>query len=476
MKRNWAAGALAIAILIAGAGCGTGNSSAGSGSGFSDSQAGQQSSAEWDPGEAPENGLALSADYLVLGIGRSKKLVLYDGGEEISSSVVWTVSGDSASVSGGLVTGISEGECVVTATYGERTVSAKVVVCFLRNLSVAQAEIVLYPGGTAKVEAELTELADGEPVTADGEASYISENPEIVTVASDGLLTGVKSGVARVIVQCGELGCTVTVNVCEPISTAEEFVEKLGSAPDGTFLITQDLDFSGMQYFAIPEFSGTLFGGGHRLTGIVPVNHPANNTEWGGALFGELTGSVRDLAIEASYIPVIRETDGAEQLGIQQFGGTVANYLYGTLENVFVRVYFELYPWWSANWNEAGAICGRLCGGAMIRNCIVEYSTATQSSPLGSGKADIHALYGQGQDCAGALIENVYILNSGDYRKEYRNAGSGYFGATEPRFKGVYEYEDLSSLKEAVKGTALEAVFGYAYPEKNEDEISEGKE
>lgn len=413
---------------------------------------------------AEENGLTLSANYLVLGIGREKRLVLYKDGEEVSAAdVAWKASNGSATVEAGLVTGVAEGECVVTAVYGETSVKATVVVTVIKGLAVAQSEVALTLGGTFVIQADVTQLIDGEIGAADGEIRFTSGNPEIVAVDEEGTLTGLRSGITYVLVQSDKLSCSVTVNVCEEISAAEEFKAKLEANPGGTFLITQDLDFQGKQYFAVPSFSGTLFGCGHRISGLVPVNRvTTGTTEWGGSVFGELTGTVKDLAIEAVYEKVVRETDGAEQLGIQQFGGTVANYLYGTLENVYVKVKFGLYPWWGTNWNECGAICGRLCGNAVIKNCIVDYEVTAESSTLGAGKADIHTLYGMGQDCAGASVENVYIYNRGEYKKEYRGTNGGYFGAAEPRFNGVYEYSGEEELFRAVRGTAMEIVYNYA--------------
>ena len=73
--------------------------------------------------------LQLSADYIVLGVGLTKQLTLtYDGEEIAASEAVWTASGSAATAEGGLVTGVSEGECTVTAEYGGETAEASVTV------------------------------------------------------------------------------------------------------------------------------------------------------------------------------------------------------------------------------------------------------------------------------------------------------------------------------------------------------------
>ena len=461
MKKFWIAVLLAATMTFSISGCKENSP-------FHNSSSTSESGTELPP--EPDNSLSLSANYIILGVGRTKQLTLYRSGEKIlSNEVEWSASTTCVSVNNGLITGVSAGECSITAIYGGEQVSASVVVTSIAELTVSESEIALSVGGSMRIEANLIELSGEEIKPAEGKIEFVSENSNIVSVDETGTLIGKTSGITHIIVKSGELSCSVTVNVCEEISTAAEFKAKIQADGDGTFLITQDLDFSGTQYFAIPDFSGTLFGGGHRLFGVFPVNYDLGYGEWGGALFGELTGTVKDLAVEATYESVVRETDGAEQLGIQQFGGTIANYLYGTLENGYIKVKFDIYPWWSTNWNEAGAVCGRICGTAVLRNCIVDYEVTTESSTLGSGKADIHSLYGQGSDCAGARVENVYIFNRGQYKKDYRGTGIGYFGAVEPMFNGVYEYSDETELLKAIQGTPLEAVYDYAHSDLNDE-------
>lgn len=409
--------------------------------------------------------LQLSADYIVLGVGLTKQLTLtYDGEEIAASEAVWTASGSAATAEGGLVTGVSEGECTVTAEYGGETAEASVIVTVIQRLTVSESEVVIALDGTAKLEASVGELRDDAIAATDEAVTYSSGDPSVVTVDGEGNLYGVQSGATRILVQSGDLSVSVAVTVCEEIKTAAEFREKLTADPDGTFLITQDIDFSGMQYFALTSFSGTLYGGGHKLTNLLLVNHLSSAaTNYGGALFENLTGTVCDLYIGARYEAVVRETDQLLHEGIAQFGGVIANLLYGTVENVYINVDYQIYPWYSQGWNECGAVCGRLRGNAEIRGCIIEYSCATPESTLGSGLADIHTIYGMtDSNTQTPVIDNVYILNSGSYKKDYRNTASDYFGSIQPMFNGIYEFEETQALAEAVQGTAMQTVYEYA--------------
>lgn len=462
MKKVWLAILLAFVMLFAAAACDGGSQS-------ETPPDDKPPVVDPDPGTDPggeETSLLLSADYIVLGVGGTKQLTLQKDGQDVAAaSVTWSVSGSAVTVEEGLVTGVAVGECTVTAAYEGEQAAATVVVAPIRNLTVSESRVVLTTGDTAKLEAAVSELKDGAAVPAQAEVTYTSGDPAVVTVDENGNLAGVGSGITYVLVESGELSCAVAVNVCEAIATASEFREKIIADSDGTFLITQDLDFTGIQYFAIPAFSGTLFGGGHKLLNLLLVNHTVSpGLNYGGALFEEMAGTVCDLYIDATYEQVERETDGELQQGIQAYGGTVANFLRGTVENVYISVDFQIYPWWGTNWNEAGGVCGRLRGNAVIRNCIVEYSCATESSTLGTGRADIHSLYGLTDEETGSpRIDNVYILNSGSYKKDYRNTGSGFFGPVQPAFNGVYEFEDTAALLAAVQGTDMETVYGYAH-------------
>ena len=105
---------------------------------------------------APVSDEELSADYIVLGVGLTKQLTLtYDGEEIAASEAVWTASGSAATAEGGLVTGVSEGECTVTAEYGGETAEASVIVTVIQRLTVSESEVVIALDGTAKLEASV---------------------------------------------------------------------------------------------------------------------------------------------------------------------------------------------------------------------------------------------------------------------------------------------------------------------------------
>jgi len=74
-----------------------------------------------------------------------------------------------------------------------------------------------------------------------------------------------------------------TANAATPIGTAEEFVDQVVADPSGDYILTADLSFTKLA--AIPAFSGTLDGDGHKITGL------SSN------LVNVLTGTIKDLTI-----------------------------------------------------------------------------------------------------------------------------------------------------------------------------------
>ena len=452
---------LALAMAFSIAACDNGSSS-----GQDDTPGGQDEPGGQDtPTPAPEEGpLQLSADYIVLGVGRTKQLTLAENGVKIAAAdAEWEVSGQAVTVQNGLLTGAAEGECTVTARYGGNTATAQVIVTAIRGLTVAESELVLPCGGAAKIEASVGELQNDTIVSTDAAVLYTAGDPSVASVDAEGNVSGLACGAATIKVQSGELTASVSVYVCDTIATAAGFREKISADPDGYFLLTDDLDFSGISYLTLSSFDGMLFGGGHKLYGLTLLNTKLPADTYGGALFNTLSGTVRDVYISALFAPGVTPQDTEYQQGMKQFAGTLANFLLGTVENVYVSVTFEAYPWFGENWNEAGAVCGRLRGNAVIRNCIVEYACSQESNPRGENMADIHTIYGMTDgNTQNPVIEDVYILNRGAYKKDYRDTGDGYFGSVQPLFSGVYEFEDVQALEVSVQGTAAEKVFNYS--------------
>ena len=129
-------------------------------------------------------------------------------------TVEWSSSSpDIATVDGGKVSGIKEGEAIITAKAGEKTATCKVVVT-KRFIAVESIEL-------NKTKLELTEgdsdilVATVKPDDAtDKTVTWVSSDESIVTVDDGGTVKAIKEGKASIAAKAGEKKavCEVIVN------------------------------------------------------------------------------------------------------------------------------------------------------------------------------------------------------------------------------------------------------------------------
>lgn len=72
------------------------------------------------------------------------------------------------------------------------------------------------------------------------------------------------------------------------ISSGSDFVSAM-TDPTGEYVLTQDIDLGGCGYVSVAEFSGSLDGAGHTITGLGSQ-----------ALFQKCTGAVKDVVVDGS--------------------------------------------------------------------------------------------------------------------------------------------------------------------------------
>ena len=159
-----------------------------------------------DTGEPPL-GVIVTPEEPVVTVGGTLQLVataFYDSGEtaDVTAAASWSVvQGSAAEISNqldgeGVVTGISEGTAAVTATYMELTsdqIVVRVTESDVVSLTVSPTHMELEVGESGFFTA-MARLSDGTQGDMSGSVRWITADPSVVTVASDGKATGEGTG------------------------------------------------------------------------------------------------------------------------------------------------------------------------------------------------------------------------------------------------------------------------------------------
>ncbi len=221
---------------------------------------------------------------------------LYSDGSlaDLTSSVTWTSSAPTiATVSGvagsaGLVTGVSQGAAIITATIGAKsaTTSVTVTAAVLSSISLPTGPVMVAKGLFTPIVA--TGLySDGSTATLTQSVTWMSSAPSIATVsnlvASAGVVTGVQTGFATITATLGSATKTVQVQVTPAIlSSISVGVPQLlgllqvgvatatGTYSDGTTVdLTSQVSFGSSNLLAATVgASGNLLGLGIGTTTI----------------------------------------------------------------------------------------------------------------------------------------------------------------------------------------------------------------
>ena len=132
----------------------------------------------------------------------------------LNKSIEWTSSDpEVASVSYGVVYALKAGEATITAksAEGDRTATCKVtVICPVKGVRLSDHAVTIKVGKSTTLDAEVYPSR-----AADKTVTWASDNSSVATVSSEGVVTGVASGTARITVRTSDGDftdeCTVAV-------------------------------------------------------------------------------------------------------------------------------------------------------------------------------------------------------------------------------------------------------------------------
>jgi uncharacterized protein YjdB len=192
------------------------------------------------------SGVVVSPAQLTLGVGDTRQLIATATYSDGSSAVVtalstWTSTAPAiATVSGGLVAGVSAGNAGIVAGYSSHsdTSNASVTVSppSLSGLVVTPAVASLAAGNSLQLLAT-AEYSDGSSAAVTGQSNWSSTAPAVATV-SGGLVTGVSAGATSIIATFDAFSDTTEVTVSSQQSGGYSYPLKAG--PTKRYLVDQN--------------------------------------------------------------------------------------------------------------------------------------------------------------------------------------------------------------------------------------------
>ena len=161
------------------------------------------------------------------------------------------------------------------------------------------------------------------------------------------------------------------------IATAAD-MEKLRENPSGDFVLTADIDMTGIDFVPVPSFTGSLDGQGHYIRNLSIVNKERNKS----ALFQEFGGTfVKNLGFEKLYI--VGNADAAAVAGKTTSNGVISGVV---VSNSYIE-----------GRDHTASFVGNLDGNATITNCISNAELFTREYQ-GGGIAGV-SNYGTVEKC-----------------------------------------------------------------------------
>ena len=213
------------------------------------------------------------------------------------------------------------------------------------------------------------------------------------------------------------------------ISTPEELLQWM-SDPTARFVLIADINMTGVAYAPTGTFEGTFDGAGHAITGLTT------------SLFHEVTGTVRNLTVEAA-IAVFPKT-GLEYYGI------LANHLKGKGTVMQVTVRGSITANMENTQYDIGGVVGVARGESVLKSC-VSYATLVGNAAYGEGSTG---------GIVGSIIENATLsgcMNYGPISGPFVGGVAGHFSSSKYLVENCENHGDLLVSREYGAG-----IIGYA--------------
>lgn len=238
-------------------------------------------------------------------------------------AVTWSSSSaETATVANGVVTGVAPGEATITATSEGKSASTTITIVPkpVATVVLSVASVSLTVGETATLTAE-AKAADGS-VLEGRDIAWATENTDIATVSSGGVITAIAEGSTSVTATSEGVSTTAPVTVARrPVATIELAASSDRMLAGGTVTVT----------------AVTRAANGELLTGrevIWSSDAPAVATVTGGVVSGVAVGSATISAasegvtagVVVQVMPKPDVSDGVYQISVGAWNVCVVTY------------------------------------------------------------------------------------------------------------------------------------------------------
>ena len=407
-------------------------------------------------------------------VSKSAELNLFFDFAKVTNNVVWSSSNEQiAIIENGTITGLSEGQVEITATYthdGQTyTATSQISIVIFTDIKFAKSSVTLASLTTVSGTANdvnttckpVIEVIEGQSAldASQLDIEFKSKDENVATVDQDGTIIANNIGETQIIAAYKGIKTSINVIVGAAIASKAD-LDKLGYATkedpsllavDKYYVLTQDIDYNGAELVPIaanpsfivtlmrygrtdyadlnPDFvpfAATLDGMGHVIknayipsTVMVSTDHQFT---LGSAFIGKLTGTVKNIGFVNLRTQLVANESSKFNTSINDvefdaitdtvtFSGLV-NTNQGMLKNIYLdmKIYKKNY----GKDYASGALVANAESGT-IKNCIVlsEQNFEVQGYKPYTGSASDIIDFGAAIGKKGnTVISNVYAVSA----------------------------------------------------------------
>lgn len=401
---------------------------------------------------------------------------------DVSSAVNWSVDNDNATIDNdGVLTGVSEGTSVITATYTDESGqthkdTCEISVTIFKTIQYLEERVVLANPITVsgadndknvsyKPDIQVLEGSSDPLDLSTVNISYSSANEDVARVNADGTIVAVGSGSTSITAKFKDKESSILVKVADTIASKADLDELGFATKEGNdhtllsanryYILVDDIDYEGKEIVPIAishawqeayaeygresydelnpdllSFYATLDGCGYAIKNAVLPSSVFVRDDLdvgiGSCFIGSNYGTLKNIAFYNLTTQLVKDAkNDIKEEYYEELSDTVINSglvveNYGTLENIYLDIIVKTKNYLGS---RSGCLTAFSLAGSTIENCIVvataDYS-ASKPWSIPSDCGDYGAVIGQSEN-APFTVRNSFAISSNMSKFIYDN-------------------------------------------------------